>query len=123
LSAVEISGIIERLRAIDETLLRIEDKRLAAIEEYLRVLNGRVTAAERWQSGGDAMFDSLNERVGGNFDRLEKFDAEVSGILRKQQTFIDQQTGGLTAKSKMVVDLVGLAMLGVALAKLFLFHN
>lgn len=120
---VHDEAIVERLRSIDEKLERIEDHRLAGIEEHLKTLNGRMGSAERWQSAADQMFESVNERIGLNSDQIESFQKEAKAQLALHQTFIDRNEGGMSARTQMIIQYSTLAGLGLALLKLFVFHN
>ncbi len=112
LTPVEIEAIVERLRSIDETLTRIEDKRLASIELHLQTLNGRMGKVEQWQAATDPMMDSMNERID-----------EVTDMSDKSKDWISEQRGWNSARTQMIVQISMLVGVIATLIKIIFFHS
>lgn len=109
---VDIAAIIERLRSIDEALLRIEDKRLGAIESHLSTVNGRIGSIEKWQAGTEPVLDAMNERIDVATDNCEK-----------SKDWISEQKGWNSGRTQMIVQITMLVGLAITLVKLLFFHS
>jgi len=119
----ENDAITERLRSIEATLLRIENQRLASIEEQVQKINGRVSEAEKWQAATDPIIESMNERIGENCDKIERVETKAIGMLASHQTYIDEQKGSMSGRQRDLAQLgTLLAVVAAAIKIVFFFH-
>lgn len=112
LTEVGLEALEERLRGIEGSLARIEEKRLAGIEEQMRITNGRIGAVERWQAGADPVLEVMNERIDINSD-----------ISEKSKDWISEQKGWNSGRTQQIVQICMLSGLAITLIKLFFFHS
>ncbi len=112
ITGVELEAIMVRLSGIEGTLCRIEDKRLASIEDHLRTLNGRVGTCERWQAATEPVLDTMNERID-----------EATDIGDKSKDWITEQKGWASGRTQMIVQVSMLIGMLVTLVKIVFFHS
>ncbi len=109
---MELEAVMVRLSGIESTLCRIEDKRLASIEEHLRTLNGRMGTCERWQAATEPVLDAMTERID-----------EATDMTDKNRDWITEQKGWASGRTQMVVQVSLLIGMLVTLVKIVFFHS
>ncbi len=112
LTAVEIEVLAERLKGIEGTLARIEEKRLARIEEQMMITNGRIGKVENWQAATDPVLEVMNERIDINSD-----------VSEKSKEWISEQKGWNSGRTQMIVQICMLIGMAVTLIKILFFHS